>query len=65
MVFYGQYIAMLKGGDFLASDIHAMHSLITELEQKKSNEELPEDRIIRLQITLLIQDLHKHIQQIS
>ena len=52
-------------GDFLASDIHAMHSLITELEQKKSNEELPEDRIIRLQITLLIQNLHKHIQQIS
>ena len=52
-------------GDFLASDIYAMHSLITELEQKKSNEELPEDRIIRLQITLLIQNLHKHIQQIS
>ena len=54
-----------RRGDFLASDVRAMHSLIEELEQKKSNEELPEDRIIRLQITLLIQNLHEHIQKIS
>ena len=54
-----------RRGDFLASDVRAMHSLIEELEQKKSNEELPEDRIIRYQITLLIQNLHVHIRKIS
>lgn len=52
-------------GDFLASDIHAMHSLITELEQKKGQEDFPEDRIIRYQIDMLIQNLYVHIRKIS
>lgn len=54
-----------RKGNFLASDVRAMHSLLGALEQEKNKDDLPKDRIIRHQINLLIQNLLVHIQKIS
>ena len=50
---------------FIENDVETMSLLAEKLENKKENDELPPDRILRHQIGWLIQNLRDFIKQIS
>lgn len=52
-------------GSYLESDVDTMRNLVISLENKKEEGSLPADRIIRLQIDMLIGNLRGFIEQLS
>lgn len=52
-------------GSFIENDIEVMQHLLEKILEKKENDELPADRIVRHQFKFLIDNLNHFIEQLS
>ena len=52
-------------GSYMESDIDTMRNMVINLENKKKDGGLPADRIVQLQIDMLIDNLKRFIEQLS
>lgn len=52
-------------GSFIENDIEVMQQLLEKILEKKENDELPADRIVRHQFKFLIDNLNHFVEQLS